>query len=432
MSGTIFGKPLSGLTWTDFEDVVARSLEEDQTLEFKEAFQVKDGSVDPWQSGGEKIANYARDALAEEVVAFANAYGGVVIVGIEETNDNPRRAKAFKTPLVRNCIECVERLGPALRSRFDPPISGFDIRAFPKPDGDGEGLIVIRVGSSTQAPHGVGRPPEAYVRRGSVKEPLTMRDLHNMFWESRTRRERILQVRGERQQFLMELEKKKQAGRLIRSSDRQPVPASEPHPMFRCTIIPEEPLGLRGIAAELSRSSLPLPSLRRKNDSPISPLFGWGHPNWGWRPRAHAARADHYSSRAVGFWTVGDDGLVDVTGLSLSSNNSYYPSWFTETVAQVLLLAEKLRLRAGRPDVPLIIDAQFHHDGTAVAATDWDNSFDILDENVLIGPFVVATREEIPRVYQELEREIWFGLGILRFPQADLDFDRAFSDYLGV
>ena len=61
-------------------------------------------------------------------------------------------------------------------------IAGFDIRAFPTPGGSGEGLVIIRVAGSTQAPHGVGRPPEAYVRRGSVKEPLTMRDLHNLFW----------------------------------------------------------------------------------------------------------------------------------------------------------------------------------------------------------------------------------------------------------
>jgi predicted HTH transcriptional regulator len=89
MSRAIFEKSLSELTWSEFEDVVAKGLEEDQTLEFKEALQVKNGSVDPWQSGGETIANWARDALAKELVAFANAYGGVVIVGIEETNDNP-------------------------------------------------------------------------------------------------------------------------------------------------------------------------------------------------------------------------------------------------------------------------------------------------------------------------------------------------------
>ena len=94
-------------------------------------------------------------------------------------------------------------------------------------------------------------------------------------------------------------------------------------------------------------------------------------------------------------------------------------------------MAEKMRLRAGRPDVPLIIDAQFHHDGTAVA-TDWNNPYTgVPDETVLIGPFVVTTRSEIPSVHQELEREIWFGLGVPRINLEDLDFDRAFSGYLG-
>jgi hypothetical protein len=63
---------------------------------------------------------------------------------------------------------------------------------------------------------------------------------------------------------------------------------------------------------------------------------------------------------------------------------------------QTLLMAERLRLRARRPDVLLVIDAQFHHDGTAQSALALgDLRFSVLDENVLIGPFVVATREDI-------------------------------------
>jgi Putative DNA-binding domain len=209
MSRAIFEKPLAELSWPDFEGVIFNLLEEDQTLEFKETLPARDGNADAWQLGQDKIGSYARDTLAKETVAFANAYGGVIIIGIAETDEKPPRAKAFAIPLVRNCIDCVERLEPALRSVFDPPIAGFDVRAFPAPGGSGEGLVVIRVGGSTQAPHGVGRPPEAYVRRGSAKEPLTMRDLHNLFWESRTRRERILRIRDERRQFLMDLDRKK-------------------------------------------------------------------------------------------------------------------------------------------------------------------------------------------------------------------------------
>jgi hypothetical protein len=129
-------------------------------------------------------------------------------------------------------------------------------------------------------------------------------------------------------------------------------------------------------------------------------------------------------------WTVGDDGLVDITGLSLSSNNRHSPAGFSWTTAQVLLMAEKLRLLARCPDVPLIIDAQFSHDGTAQAVLG-EYCYNVPDENVLIGPFVVTKRAEIPKVYQEIEREIWFGLGVPRVIHADLDFDWAFSNYLG-
>src|SRR5258708_23207355 len=59
---------------------------------------------------------------------------------------------------------------------------------------DGNGLIILRVGSSPSAPHGLGRPPNAYVRRGSNSEPLTMRDMQSMFYERRTRLERVSQI----------------------------------------------------------------------------------------------------------------------------------------------------------------------------------------------------------------------------------------------
>jgi len=315
MSRAIFEKPLADLSWSDFESVISNGLEEDQTLEFKEALPARDGNADSWQLGHDKIGNYARDTLAKEIVAFANAYGGVIIVGIAETEEKPPRANDFANPLIRNSIDCVQRLGPSLRSIIDPPIAAVDIRAFPKPNVDsGEGLIVIRVGSSTQAPHGFGRPPEAYVRRGSASEPLTMRDLHNLFWETRTRRERIDQIRGERQRLLLELEKKKQAGLLMPSYGQEPIRSSESHLAFRCTAIPEEPLGLRGIAAELAQHPVDLPILQSNgNTTRIYHIFGAGRPNRGWQPKAHAGRSTAptlqvvYGQSAMTVWWTSPD-----------------------------------------------------------------------------------------------------------------------------
>jgi predicted HTH transcriptional regulator len=35
------------------------------------------------------IGDYARNQIADEIVAFANTLGGVVCVGIDETQDHP-------------------------------------------------------------------------------------------------------------------------------------------------------------------------------------------------------------------------------------------------------------------------------------------------------------------------------------------------------
>lgn len=439
MSRAIFEKALSELTWADLETVIKNSLEEDQTLEFKETLPAKDGNPDLWQSKRGKIGDHARDVLAAEIVAFANAYGGVLIIGIGETDDKPPRAKAFATTLIKDCVECVERLGPALRSRFDPPIAGFDIRAVPKPDGDGEGLVVIRVASSTLAPHGVGRPPEAYVRRGSAKEPLTMRDLHNLFWESRTRQERVIQARNDRQVFMMDLEYRMKTG-CLHSSEGNIVPAKQ-YLMFRCTIVPEQSLGLNGIAAELLRTPLLRPAIKLNGGGWAEAAFGHGGLPHGWRPKAHAAQAEDSSSRHFSLWTIRDDGLVEVVGFSFDPyvNNKYCPEWYSITVAQVLLMAEKLRLRAGRPDVPLVVDARFRHNGSARACLDGQDRYRFgyedpaaPDENILFGPFVAARRAELPTLHREVEREIWFGLGVPGVLPLGLDFEAAFSSYLGI
>jgi hypothetical protein len=124
-----------------------------------------------------------------------------------------------------------------------------------------------------------------------------------------------------------------------------------------------------GIAAALITNPLARPVIQTKG-YPATPAFGNGALPYGWRPKAHAAQAEDFSDRMFSLWTIGDDGLVEVIGFRLSqeAENKHYPGWFSLAVAQVLLMAEKLRLRAGRPDVPLAIDAQFQHDGTAFYA----------------------------------------------------------------
>jgi predicted HTH transcriptional regulator len=81
--------PIDAIHVGDIEALV--SVEESPSLEFKRSLPTTDGRPDPWMSN--QSSAYARDQIAKEIVAFANAYGGIVIVGIDETDDKPASAK---------------------------------------------------------------------------------------------------------------------------------------------------------------------------------------------------------------------------------------------------------------------------------------------------------------------------------------------------
>ena len=183
----LVSKPVHEWTLADLKLIVERQSEESQFLEFKEYMPVKNQGLG-WNFNGILHANQ-RDGLAKEIVAFANAYGGHLIVGIKETEEKPSRAE--KLGDVNNDVaELAERLRSALNSIIDPPINGLRIQPIPLTE-DGHGFLAIHIPQSIHAPHGFGKPPEAYVRRADRSEPMTMRDMQNVFWEARTRRERI-------------------------------------------------------------------------------------------------------------------------------------------------------------------------------------------------------------------------------------------------
>ncbi len=183
----LVSKPIYDWNIDDLNLIVERQSEESQFLEFKEYMPVKNQGLG-WNFNGILHANQ-RDGLAKEIVAFANAYGGHLIVGIKETEEKPSRAERLGD-VNTNVVELAERLRSALNSVIDPPINGLQIQPIVASEAGG-GFIAIHVPQSIHAPHGFGKPPEAYVRRADRSEPMTMRDMQSVFWEARTRKERI-------------------------------------------------------------------------------------------------------------------------------------------------------------------------------------------------------------------------------------------------
>ena len=91
----MFDKPITELAPEDIERLIEERVIEGIDIEFKKTLPSKKGN-DPWIEGKDKIGDYARNQILEEIIAFANAYGGVLCIGISESDDTPASADGIK------------------------------------------------------------------------------------------------------------------------------------------------------------------------------------------------------------------------------------------------------------------------------------------------------------------------------------------------
>lgn len=419
--------------WADLEYIVENKFEENQTLECKRGLPVRNGndprgpSSHPWQQGRHEVGEYTRDELAKEIVAFANAYGGLLIVGIEESTGKIRHAKSFGELLLRSG-EFADRFQRSL-SIIDPPLNNIEIKALTKPEAsNGEGVLLVRVGNSTMEPHGFGSPPKAYIRRGEEASPMTMRELHNYFWEARTMRERVLQIQAERREAFRLLIEKKRSGRLFEYN--KPIDASAPALAFRCTVIPESNIQLMGVVETFIRGSTQLPRLLARKSEKLDTIARFVQSIGQWFPRAHGIYAQGRGGSTI---TVLDSGLVEIMGFSLDSfgrdSNRHYPGWFSADVATMMVVAERLKLAANLSSVPLVIDCEFWCDGSVASMSDREQAQYVPFENISLGPFVVDNWSRANLIFAEIERQVWHGLAQVNVEHVPIDFEAMLEQF---
>jgi hypothetical protein len=87
----ILHEALSTVSASDIAQLCSDQIPEGTELELKSDLPSRGGRGDPWHAGA-RIGDYARNEVAEEIIAFANSFGGAVCVGINETADHPKRA----------------------------------------------------------------------------------------------------------------------------------------------------------------------------------------------------------------------------------------------------------------------------------------------------------------------------------------------------
>ena len=170
-------KPASRIGPGDIQALITENVPEGAQIEFKESLPAKgSGNPDPWMQGDGRIGDRARNEILEEVVAFANAYGGVLVLGIAE--DGAKSPVAAKVAPLPSCVELAGRFRQVFGACVDPPLPTLDIVSVPT--GGDSGVIVFRTGRSRRGPHRVKPTLKCPIRRDDRCEALSMREIQDM------------------------------------------------------------------------------------------------------------------------------------------------------------------------------------------------------------------------------------------------------------
>jgi len=189
-------KNFDQISAVDVSTLCTEAAYESQLLEFKRELPADRDRPDPSPAGGNFTAS-ARDQLLREVVAFANAQGGTVIVGIEETKDDPPRAARHSSdpPHTRSGDQNGRR-GSGLHR---PGTPGLLVRGIEVGGGPGEGVLLFRTGPSPAGPHRVRKDGHAYIRRGASSVQMTMREIQDLTIDNLRGSDRLDSILRERQ-----------------------------------------------------------------------------------------------------------------------------------------------------------------------------------------------------------------------------------------
>ena len=173
---SILSKPREQISISDIQELFHLEIPEGEQIEYKKGLSRKgNGDEDDWLSGG-KLGERAKRSLIKQVIALANTRGGIVILGVDQTQDKPPVA-ADVTPVPR-CASLSDALTSIIMGRVEPLIPSFE--SFPiKTDGEA-GIVALRVGRSHQAPHRDTATLKSYVRRHDQCRELTMREIQDL------------------------------------------------------------------------------------------------------------------------------------------------------------------------------------------------------------------------------------------------------------
>ncbi|MDR6827651.1 hypothetical protein J2X48_001377 [Bosea sp. BE271] len=184
------GKPIERVGIEDIHHLITDGVAEGRRIEFKADVPVSSEEqkahakltagerlLDRSWIQGKALRKFGRDSLMEEVVAFANADGGTLVLGMEETADQPPRASRINA--LPEVAGLERRLRDALIDCVEPRLPYVAVRAVPVTE-DGSGIVLVEVGASALSPHWVSSTRKPTIRREDRCDQLSMSEVHDM------------------------------------------------------------------------------------------------------------------------------------------------------------------------------------------------------------------------------------------------------------
>lgn len=362
----LISKPADQIAIDDIQALIEMKVPEGDQIEFKESLPRRASSADPWILGENKVGEGARNEVIEEAVAFANAHGGALLVGIRESKSKPPVASEIKP--VSRCVELAERFRLVFRDCVEPQIP--NLEAFGVPTAGESGVVIIRVGRSRLAPHRVIPTRVCPVRRADRCESLTMREIRDM----------TLNVSRGMERFERRLAQRSE--RFSRELDRLVTPSDSYGLRFTALPVGEEVQFDRVFHQQGIISDLYTPwrtvIWKKSNESrrlECQPEF----PPIYWRPILRGARADIHSPADsilnTGYQELHCDGLIELGFAEFSQGSLLDPDLPLILFANTAAWADHIRSQSSAPMVEYGLEVEIHVTGkNSVRVAKYNNS----------------------------------------------------------
>lgn len=412
-------KPLSQITPGEIESIATAGVLEDAQTEFKEAVPEKE-KARSWAEKGD-LSEYGRNSIIAEIIAFGNAFGGTLYIGIEETDTEPKRSRTCKP--VPQVAKLAAKLENSMRDCIEPRLLTPEIVPIITNEATGAGVLVIRVPPSPIAPHWNRAERKAYRRIGTSAQAISMLDIQSITLE-RARTSSVVEYLFEERRRAFEKTwntyGKLRATRL-NVSGWSPESALPPGFAVRCTAVPTMPARTVDVTSREDLKIKPEMVLYKHANQSKALSFPFIAEKQLFRPALRSWRYEHHGTGAEKYQyyhLVRGDGVLESVLMSIPNFGGHprLPVEFLFALAFGMIFAvEQFRVRTGIAGIAYELELEVYVRGDTDVAYFQDKPnpgvLHMAEATTLFPRYLLEGRGQAKQVIDGMQHDIWNAMG---------------------